>query len=78
MSAVITAPFGNAEAIWQAAAANAARRRAKQLGYSPEAAARFARQARIEASDWEPAEVTAARIVYPQRARFAGHSGGAA
>ena len=78
MSVITAVPFGDPQAIVRAAAANAAHARALQLGYSDSSARTFARQARIEASDWEPAEVTAARIVYPQRARFAGSPGGAA
>lgn len=76
MSAVITAPFGSNEAVCGAAAANAAYKRALDLGYCKTSALQFSRLARREASHWESAQHTALRIVIPQRATFAGSPGG--
>ena len=77
MSIITTAPFGNADAIRAAMAANEAIIRAETLGYSKTAAAQFARIARREASEWECPKHTALRIVLPMRATFAGNPGGA-
>lgn len=74
---IITALFGDASAIRAAEAANAAFTRAIHLGYSTVASRQFARIAKREASEWETARETALRIVLPQRATFAGNSGGA-
>lgn len=78
MSAVITAPFGNAKAANEAAAANATFARALKLGYSRTCAQQFARVAKRGASEWEPAQQTALRVVLPKTATFAGNPGGAA
>lgn len=78
MSTITTAPFGNADAIRAAEAANAAFVRAVQLGYSIVASRQFSRIAKREASEWETARETALRIVLPMRATFAGNPGGAA
>ena len=77
MSAVISAPFGNPDAIRQAEAANAAFTRAVHLGYSTVASRQFARIAKREASEWESPRETALRIVIPKTATFAGNPGGA-
>ena len=78
MSAVTTAPFGDAAAIRAAEAANAAFTRAILLGYSNVASRQFARLAKKEASEWESPRETALRLVLPKRATFAGNPGGAA
>ncbi len=78
MSTITTAPFGNADAIRAAEAANAAFVRAVQLGYSIVASRQFSRIAKREASEWESPRETALRIVLPRTARFAGNPGGAA
>lgn len=74
---IITAPFGDHDAIRAAEAANAAFTRAIHLGYSTVASRQFARIAKREASEWETARETALRIVIPKRATFAGNPGGA-
>lgn len=76
MSAVISAPFGNAAAVCSAAAANAAYERAIELGYGRASAQQFARLARKDASEFESAKQTAFRVVIPMRATFAGNPGG--
>lgn len=76
MSAVITAPFGNAEAVRGSEAANAAYKRAIDLGYGRASAMQFARLARKDASAMESAQHTALRIVLPMRGTFAGNPGG--
>lgn len=78
MSAIITATFGDADAIRAASAANAAFVRAIHLGYSTTASRQFARIAKREASELESPRETALRIVLPKRATFACSPGGVA
>jgi hypothetical protein len=75
MSAVISAPFGNPAAVRAAQAANAAFRRARELGYSNVAAREFANEARRDITPLESPETAAVRIVHPRRGRFAGPTG---
>lgn len=75
MSAVLTAPFGDSEAIRAAQAANAAFHRAKDFGYSRRAALEFANEARREVSTLETPQHVAQRIVQPMSGRFAGPTG---
>lgn len=77
MSTITTAPFGNADAIRAADAANAAFVRAIHLGYSIVASRQFSRIAKREASEWESQRETALRVVMPKTATFSGHPGGA-
>lgn len=76
MSAVVAGAFGNASAVCGAAAANAAFKRAIDLGYCRASAMQFARLARKDASEMESAQHTALRIVLPMRGTFAGSPGG--
>lgn len=75
MSTITTAPFGNADAIRAAEAANAAFVRAVHLGYSTVASRQFARMAKRESAinTHETSRETALRIVLPMRATFAGN-----
>ena len=75
MSAVITAPFGDSDAI---RSAHAAFVRAVHLGYSTVASRQFARMARKAARESESARETALRVVLPKTATFACHPGGLA
>ena len=72
MSAVLTAPFGQADAVHAARCANSARIRAKDLGYGKNAAEQFARIAKRDCSAWESPDHCALRIVIPMRGTFAG------
>ena len=80
MNAVITAPFGDPDAIRAAKAANAAFVRAVHLGYSTMASRQFARMAKQESviNTRETPREIAMRIVLPKTATFAGNPGGLA
>ena len=65
MSAVMTASFGNPEALRLAQLGNAAYNRACELGYSRMQASRFADLAKREAQYFESPQQVAVRVVEP-------------
>lgn len=73
MSAVITAAFGNPDAVRSAEIGNAAYERAEKLGYSRIAALQFSRMAKKLATAGETPNSIAMRVVRPKTITATGY-----